>query len=306
MSRSVRAWLVAGLLIAIGVVACGDARKAPAPPLVILDYEVAPEGRDQAIQVMRKRIDSLALKNPVVVPRGSSGIHVELEGEPGELARTIDVLERSAALGVHPIVEDDPNMDMIYGAARDDQPAGIWVGREEWQDSDGRIHALRYLWASDRAVLETWLATRQLVDGDRIVLEREENPAAVPPVRWRTHVIDLAAIVTGRDVAKAEVIYDPNTLRPEVQLELTRASATRFGEATAALVGHKLAIVLDGKVVSAPVVNAAIRGGRIVIAMGAGDPAQLEQQASDLVDVLKTGSMPAITRLSERHVGPTR
>jgi protein-export membrane protein SecD len=309
MSPRVKAWLVAGLLI----VACGEAKKTPPLPLVILDYEVAPgdgqteeQARDLAIQAMRTRLDSLAMTAPIVVPRGPSRIHVELQGEPDELARTIEILERSAALGVHPIVEDDPDMDMIYSAARDDSPAGISVDREEWQGSDGTSHALRYLWAEDPRVLETWLATRHAGGGHRIVLERVDSTNAQAKPRWRSHVIDLAAIVTGKDVAAAKVTYDPNTMRPEVELTLTSDGARRFGDATAALVGHKLAIVLDAKVVSAPVVNSAIPGGRISIAMGAGDQKELERQAFELVETLKSGSMPAVLRMSERHVGPAR
>ncbi len=50
-----------------------------------------------------------------------------------------------------------------------------------------------------------------------------------------------------------------------VQVELTPAGATRFAEATKASVGRKMAIVVDGKIVAAPVVREAITGGRVMI-----------------------------------------
>lgn len=52
-----------------------------------------------------------------------------------------------------------------------------------------------------------------------------------------------------------------------VQVELTPAAATRFGEATKANVGRKMAIVVDGKVAMAPVVREAITGGRLMITL---------------------------------------
>jgi preprotein translocase subunit SecD len=302
------------LIVAVG--ACGGGRRDDRP-LVILEYDVAPgdgqadeQARDRAINAMRMRIDARAVTEPVVVPHGKSGIHVELRGDPDVLEQTIAILERTAALGIHPIVEDDAGMQAIYDAAMQEKPPGIFPMFDSWRGADDVDHRSLYLWSADPKVLDTWLHARppaqHVGNGRRLVLEREDHPPAAAAVRWRTHVIDLAASVTGKDVASAKVTYDEMVVRPQVELTLTADGTRRFGEATAAMVGHKLAIVLDGRVVSAPVVNAPIPGGRIVIAMGAGDEKQVEREAFDLVETLKAGSMPPIRRLSERHVGPAR
>jgi len=65
------------------------------------------------------------------------------------------------------------------------------------------------------------------------------------------------------------------------------------GDMTAAHVGHKMAIILDDKVNSAPVIQGAIRGGASTITMGSAKPQVAQREADDLVDVLRTGSLPA-------------
>ena len=74
-----------------------------------------------------------------------------------------------------------------------------------------------------------------------------------------------------------------------VQVELTPAGTTRFAEATTANVGRKMAIVVDGKVVAAPVVREAITGGRVTItlmdAAAAADLAKRLQPARDCLSV---------------------
>ncbi len=67
-----------------------------------------------------------------------------------------------------------------------------------------------------------------------------------------------------------------------------------------------MATILDGKIKSAPIINAAIRGGTATITMGGGDPMRQEADANDLVTVLKSGSLPApLKEESASTVGAT-
>src|SRR5262249_17908706 len=66
-----------------------------------------------------------------------------------------------------------------------------------------------------------------------------------------------------------------------------------FGDLTSKNVGRKMAIILDEKVQSAPVIQTAITGGKSNITMGGGDPRLVQQAAEDLVNVLRTGALPA-------------
>lgn len=65
---------------------------------------------------------------------------------------------------------------------------------------------------------------------------------------------------------------------PRVNLQLTPEGARRFEDFTAANVKRRLAILVDGRVVSAPVIFTRIPGGNVSITMGTGDP---EQQLAD-------------------------
>ncbi len=106
-------------------------------------------------------------------------------------------------------------------------------------------------------------------------------------------------IITGDDLKDAQVRLDQYG-KPAVDFELKSSSADKFGEATARLIGKRMAIVLDNKVISAPVVRSRIsNAGQIT-----GD--FTSQEASDLALVLRAGALPAPVKiLEERLIGPT-
>ncbi|HLL24495.1 MAG TPA: hypothetical protein VK427_20330, partial [Kofleriaceae bacterium] len=123
---------------------------------------------------------------------------------------------------------------------------------------------------------------------------------------WRSYYLDRAVRLTGTSISNAMGNYDPNTNRPVVLLDFNRYGGRVFGELTAEITGKKLATILDDKVKSAPIINGAIRGGRASITMGGSDPGRQEIERDELVNVLKTGSLPApLKEDSISDVGPT-
>jgi preprotein translocase subunit SecD len=123
---------------------------------------------------------------------------------------------------------------------------------------------------------------------------------------WRTYFLERAIRLTGSAISNAVMSYDPNTNRPNVLLDFNRYGGRIFGDVTAQIVGMKFATILDDKVKSAPQINGAIRGGRAAITMGGSDATTQEREASALVAVLKTGSLPAPLREeSASEVGPS-
>jgi preprotein translocase subunit SecD len=62
--------------------------------------------------------------------------------------------------------------------------------------------------------------------------------------------------------------------------------------------GNKIAIIVNGRIMSAPVVMTAITGGRAIITMGGADPKLVVAQASDLADALRLGATAPVTRVS--------
>ncbi|MBA3498934.1 MAG: protein translocase subunit SecD [Myxococcota bacterium] len=123
---------------------------------------------------------------------------------------------------------------------------------------------------------------------------------------WRTYYLERAVRLTGTSISNAMGSYDPNTNRPIVLLDFNRYGGRVFGDLTAEITGKKLATILDDKVKSAPIINGAIRGGRASITMGGSAAGRQEIERDELVNVLKTGSLPApLKEESKSDVGPT-
>jgi preprotein translocase subunit SecD len=123
---------------------------------------------------------------------------------------------------------------------------------------------------------------------------------------WRVYYLDHAVRLTGSAIANASPNNDPNTGAPVVQIDFNRFGGRQFGDLTAQIVGQKLATILDDRIRSAPQINTAIRNGHAVITLGGGDPFHQEREREELVNVLKTGSLPApLVEQSHSKVGPT-
>jgi preprotein translocase subunit SecD len=113
------------------------------------------------------------------------------------------------------------------------------------------------------------------------------------------YLVRRAAAVTGRDLRSARPSLDENN-RPAVSFTLNSEGAARFGKVTGENIGRDLAIVLDGRVQSAPRIDGRITtDGRI-----SGSFTQEEVQNLSLI--LRSGSLPAtLTYLQERTIGPS-
>ena len=113
------------------------------------------------------------------------------------------------------------------------------------------------------------------------------------------YALRRASVVTGRDLRNARPSLDENNL-PAVGFSLNADGARKFGAATEANIGKQLAIVLDNRVYSAPVIQSRISDeGRI-------SGSFTQQEAQDLSLTLRSGALPAsLTYLEERTVGPT-
>jgi len=122
---------------------------------------------------------------------------------------------------------------------------------------------------------------------------------------WRTHLLNRQVELAGSAVSKAQVVFNPTTNFPEVLITFNRYGGNRFESLTGRNVGRRMAIILDDKVNSAPVIQARIGGGRSTITMGGSNSKEVYREAQDLVDVLRTGSLPApLKEESSSFIGP--
>ena len=115
------------------------------------------------------------------------------------------------------------------------------------------------------------------------------------------YVLEEDPFLTGDQLNDATANRDQQFNQPQVLFELNRLGGRDFQRLTAANIGNRIAIVLDGEVVSAPVVRDRI-GARGTIDLGSAD----FSEATDLALVLRAGALPApLTILEERRVGPS-
>jgi preprotein translocase subunit SecD len=114
------------------------------------------------------------------------------------------------------------------------------------------------------------------------------------------YLVRKVAVVTGRDLRTAKPSLD-ETNRPAVSFSLNQEGARKFGKATGENIGRRLAIILDGRIQSAPVIE-----GRIFDEGRISGGSFTQQDVQDLSLVLRSGALPAsLTYLEERTVGPS-
>ena len=112
------------------------------------------------------------------------------------------------------------------------------------------------------------------------------------------YAVRKAAVVAGNDLRSAAQSIDEFN-RPAVSFTLKQDAAARFGTFTEANIGRQLGIVLDKKVMSAPVLNSRITDSGQITGVG-------QDEMADLVITLKSGALPAsLSYLEERTVGPS-
>lgn len=109
-------------------------------------------------------------------------------------------------------------------------------------------------------------------------------------------VILLDSVITGADLSGANPAFDQYGGH-SISFTLHGPGAQRFGKTTTANVGRPFAIVLDNRIISAPVINSPITGGSGQIT---GDFTQ--EEASQLAIVLRSGALPAKLQVVERRV----
>jgi SecD/SecF fusion protein len=149
--------------------------------------------------------------------------------------------------------------------------------------------------------------TFQMVDQSEPVQDAIKNrPPAGDTIMYSTdnppvpYLIENRVIVSGEDLVDAQSGFDQRTGESIVSFRFDNKGATRFGIASQQNVGRLFAIILDNKVISAPVIREPILGGTGQISGNF-----TVQSANDLAVLLRAGALPAnLTIVEERTVGP--
>ena len=114
------------------------------------------------------------------------------------------------------------------------------------------------------------------------------------------YLVEKRVLVSGADLTDAQPGFDQRDGQPIVSFRFNSTGARKFAEATQQNVGKPFAIILDNKVISAPVIREPILGGSGQISGNF-----TVEQANDLAILLRAGALPApLTVVEERTVGP--
>jgi preprotein translocase subunit SecD len=288
----------------------------------VMDSEAMENLREQAVDQAREtvaeRIDGLGLREAGVMAR-EENIVVELPGATDEQFDQIRaVISRTARLEFK-VVDDEAT----FLADLNDVPQGVSRAQETVSAGEENPSVQStYLTASGedaRTRLQDYVASlrqngsipegREVLVGqadlglDAEDLEDGETPQEV----WRTYTVHSRADVTGDAIADAMVANDPQDGNPYVALTFDSAGADAFERLTGANVRRRMAIVLDDRVETAPVIQSRIGGGRASITLGRNEAYQdMLNEASDLVVVLRAGALPAPIRpANEQLIGPS-
>ena len=199
--------------------------------------ELKTSSQDQALEIVRRRIDEIGTNEPNILKRGNDRILVELPGLDDPM-RIKSLLGKTANLTFRFVSSDN-------------------------EDSFG-VEKLTY----ENNIEEAIVSKRIILSGDNLL--------------------------------DAQPRMNNQTNETVVSFTLDRIGAKRFGKATSTGIGKQLAIVLDGKIISAPTIQDTIASGSGQISGGF-----TFQSATDLALLLRSGALPApLNIIEERTVGP--
>jgi protein-export membrane protein SecD len=199
--------------------------------------ELKSSSQDQALEIVRRRIDEIGTNEPNIIKRGNDRVLVELPGLDDPM-RVKSLLGKTANLTFRFVSNDS-------------------------KDSFG-VEKLKY----ENSLDEDFVSKRIILSGDNLL--------------------------------DAQPRMNNQTNETVVSFTLDRVGAKRFGKATSKNIGRQLAIILDGKIISAPVIRDTIASGSGQISGGF-----TFQSATDLSLLLRSGALPApLNIIEERTVGP--
>ena len=199
--------------------------------------EIKTSSQDQAIEIVRRRVDEVGTNEPNILKRGNNRILVELPG-----------------------LDDPMRIKSLLG-----KTANL---------------TFRFITQNNNDTFGT----------EKLSFENETGEA----------LVSKRIILSGENLLDAQPKMNNQTNETVVSFTLDRVGAKRFGKATSTGIGKQLAIVLDGKIVSSPVIREAILSGSGQISGNF-----TFQSATDLALLLRSGALPApLNIIEERTVGP--
>ncbi len=239
----------------------------------------------QALELLRNRIDKFGVSEPSIRPRGTEAIEIQLPGvkDPMSVKKAIGTTGRVE----YRLVDDEYT-----------RLAGLWLKNNIQTLKEGKIPEdleQQYAILGEAAKAIGLPARSELL----FFYERDENTKKIMPAY--PIALEKEVALAGNDISKAWVGHDEYG-RLSVHFTTTPDGASKFATVTSAKNhGRKLAIIIDEKVRSAPQVNVQITTGQALIQ---GDFTL--EEVNTLARIIKEGALPVnLVIIEERTVGPS-
>jgi preprotein translocase subunit SecD len=246
---------------------------------------------EQAIEVIRNRIDEFGVSEPNISAEGTDRILVQLPGIQ-DAARAKELINRTARLDFR-VVSSELAPDKLQSLIDDAEKKG------NFKLGENKLTYLGYV-----KKLNEDLAG-QLPKDSRIVFEKMENAQSLEAGR-RPYLIKTDSLLNGGQLEDASVRPDEYG-KPEVVFRFSVEGRKLFADITSKAAGGSIAIVLDDVVKSAPHVEREIDSDTARITLGASrDYNATLNEATFIATALRAGALPAaLEPMEERAVGPS-
>jgi protein-export membrane protein SecD len=244
----------------------------------------------KSIEVIRNRIDEFGVTEPEIVSQGSDRVVIQLPGVK-DIERAKELIGKTAKLEFK-MVNDDINPALLNGWMTKSKEAGIEYKR-------GQAFSV-YVEKMNE------FAKKDIPNGFELVFQKSLNKSTNEVEQLTPFVVESGTNLTGDSLQDATTRVDQQNNQPYVSITFKAQGAKIFEKLTGDNVGKRMAIILDGNVYSAPVIQTKIGGGNAQITLGAGNYNDLLKEAGDLSLVLRAGALPVELEFQEqRIVGPS-
>lgn len=295
---------------------------------------------NRAKEIIRNRIDQYGVAEPVITTQGSRKIIIELPGvsdenrvrnllkgtaklefrllrEPEVMVRTLDRInsylvqnqQNSAAVQVAPVPDSSSAALTAPVALSVPKPVapvapqssatplydviGVFQNGTAFTTEQSKEYVVSLLHRSDIVAL--------FPPDSELLLGAKPDVGKNGEKLYSIYLVRKGPELTGGVITEAKATFGSEGVQPEVLMSMNSEGTSKWARITGANIGKRIAIVLDGAVYSAPVVQSKIPNGNSVI-----NGIESLEEAKDLEIVLKAGALPAPVRIiEERTVGPS-
>jgi preprotein translocase subunit SecD len=244
---------------------------------------------NQAIEVIRNRVDEFGVAEPTIAAQGSDRILVQLPGIT-DAARAKELINKTARLDFR-LVDQTLTPDNVSAMVADAEKAGNFALAKDGLSYNAYVKKVN-------EALKDKLPKNTMVSFEKARNATSMEAGKVP------YLLRTDTDVSGDQLEDAYVSYGQYG-EPNVSFRFGSEGRRKFADVTEKNIGHQLAIVLDDVIYSAPNIQSRIDGqGQITLGRSSGDEAMKEGQL--IATALRAGALPAaLTQYEERSVGPS-